>query len=516
MRPRSALAHLRTHASARSRSKLFAASPVQAWMRHAPLALWLCAVLSLSCGRAHEASAPPPGEALQLPPRKYADVRVEGVPHVRQKPDFCGEACVEMALAKIGRRLSQDQVFDLSGVDPSLGRGVVTTELKTALERVGFDPGDVWYEVAPARAGAELSEQFDAVHEDLKKGMPSIVCMHYADRKQTTEHFRIVTGYDAALDEVIYNEPAEDDGAARRMPRALFLKLWPLKYNARHWTVVRFRLRPTAKVPLVTPKPGFTSAAFAQHVLALKERIGKNFTVVVEPPFVVIGDESEATVRHRAASTVRWATTKLKAAYFTRDPKRILDIYLFKDDRSYRANARALFDDTPDTPYGYYSSRHKALIMNISTGGGTLVHEIVHPFIEANFPACPPWFNEGLGSLYEQSGEEDGQIIGDTNWRLAGLQASIRKREVPAFAKLMAMSEREFYDEDQGTNYAQARYLLYYLQMRGLLTRYYKEFHKNQKHDPTGLATLKSVLGEADMDAFKDRWEAFVMKLRFP
>ena len=24
--------------------------------------------------------------------------------------------------------------------------------------------------------------------------------------------------------------------------------------------------------------------------------------------------------------------------------------------------------------------------MNISTGGGTLVHEIVHPFIEANFP----------------------------------------------------------------------------------------------------------------------------------
>ena len=35
--------------------------------------------------------------------------------------------------------------------------------------------------------------------------------------------------------------------------------------------------------------------------------------------------------------------------------------------------------------------------MNISTGGGTLVHEIVHPFIEANFPACPPWLNEGLG-----------------------------------------------------------------------------------------------------------------------
>src|SRR5262249_33847576 len=91
--------------------------------------------------------APSPSQApiryLPLPPRSYRDVRIEGIPHVRQNPDFCGEACVEMALAKLGYRLTQDQVFDLSGVDPSLGRGMVTAELKTALERVGFDPGPV-------------------------------------------------------------------------------------------------------------------------------------------------------------------------------------------------------------------------------------------------------------------------------------------------------------------------------------------------------------------------------------
>ncbi len=66
--------------------------------------------------------------------------------------------------------------------------------------------------------------------------------------------------------------------------------------------------------------------------------------------------------------------------------------------------------------------------MDISTGGGTLVHEIVHPFIEANFPNCPPWLNEGLGSLYEQSGEVQGRIHGFTNWRLHGLQADIKAR----------------------------------------------------------------------------------------
>ena len=30
-----------------------------------------------------------------------APIVVEGIPHVRQKPDFCGEACVEMVLRKM-------------------------------------------------------------------------------------------------------------------------------------------------------------------------------------------------------------------------------------------------------------------------------------------------------------------------------------------------------------------------------------------------------------------------------
>ena len=50
--------------------------------------------------------------------------------------------------------------------------------------------------------------------------------------------------------------------------------------------------------------------------------------------------------------------------------------------------------------------------MNIDTGGGTLVHEIVHPFIAANFPECPAWFNEGLASLYEQCGDHRGPDLG--------------------------------------------------------------------------------------------------------
>ena len=171
----------------------------------------------------------------------------------------------------------------------------------------------------------------------------------------------------------------------------------------------------------------FTDADFARHVEQLKKKLpSSDFTLVIQPPFVVIGDESPEAVKEHSVNTVKWAVDKLKQDYFSKDPKEILDIWLFKDADSYQRNTLVLFGEKPGTPYGYYSSTHKALIMNISTGGGTLVHEIVHPFVESNFPACPPWFNEGLGSLYEQSGEVDGHIHGYTNWRLPGLQAAIK------------------------------------------------------------------------------------------
>ena len=254
----------------------------------------------------------------------------------------------------------------------------------------------------------------------------------------------------------------------------------------------------------------------AEHLRTLRAKVPEGFTVVPEPPFVVIGDEPPDVVRARAERTVQWAVRYLKALYFKKDPAEILDIWLYKDKASYERHTREIFGEEPTTPFGYCSPAHGALIMNIATGGGTLVHEIVHPFMAANFPACPAWFNEGLGSLYEQSAERDGRIVGLTNWRLKGLQEAIRAGRVPSFEALAATSTRAFYTEDKGTNYAQARYLCYWLQEKSLLEKFYREFRAGAKEDPTGYETLKRVLGEADMEAFQKRWEAWVLGLRFP
>jgi hypothetical protein len=459
-----------------------------------------------------------PGACAKEPRQVRAckDVLIKGVPHVRQRPDFCGEACAEMYLGKLGRDLDQDDVFNQSGLDPAEGRGCRTAELAAALKAIGFEVGRVSYRISASKADEQIEGQFKALHEDLVRGVPSIVCMHYDDKPKANEHFRLVLGYDPKKDEVIYHEPAEPAGAYRRLKRAKLFELWPLKYEKKRWTLIRIRLE-AGKIKEARPSKGFTDADYAQRIMALRKKVPNGgFTVVLQKPFVVVGDESPAVVRRRSVRTIKWAADKLKQDYFKKDPAEIIDIWLFKDEKSYKKYVWEIFGDRPDTPFGYYSHEHKALIMNIGTGGGTLVHEIVHPFVSSNFPECPAWFNEGLASLYEQCRQEDGRIWGLTNWRLAGLQGDIRKGRIGSFEALTHTSEGEFYRCDKGNNYAQARYLCYYLQEKGLLVKFYHEFHSNRKKDPTGYATLKKVLGEQDMAAFQKRWERFVLKLTFP
>ncbi len=262
----------------------------------------------------------------------------------------------------------------------------------------------------------------------------------------------------------------------------------------------------------------FTSADFTKHVAELKKKIpDSNFTIIIQRPFVVIGNEKPDVVKERAVKTVKLAVDKLKAEYFSQDPVGIVDIWLFKNDKDYRRYAKEIFNNTPVSPFGYVLPSEHALIMNISTGGGTLVHEIVHPFIGANFPECPAWFNEGLASLYEESAEKDGRIVGLVNWRILGLKTKIQSGKLPSFDTI-CKSGTNFYNADSAysDNYAQARYLCFYLQEKGLLKKYYQQFLANRNTDPTGYQTLQKILGNPDMKKFQADWQNWILKLDFP
>jgi hypothetical protein len=445
-----------------------------------------------------------------------ADVYIKGVPHVRQKPDFCGEACVEMILRKLGHAVTQDDVFNASGADPVLGRGCVTRELAAAMTTLGFQTGPVYHSAEAAKADADVEAQWKALHADLAAGIASIVCMHYDDTPKSPEHFRLILGYDSTKDEVVYNEPAVDGAVGCRMKRALFLKLWPLKYSAERWTLIRLRCEPGR---IVAPRrtAGFSSADYCQRIRELREKVPAiGFTILVQPPFVVLGDEAPEQVRARSVNTVKWAVDRIGQDFGMKEPEKIIAIWLFKDEASYEKHTREIFNMKTFTPYGFYSDAYAALIMNIATGGGTLIHEILHPYTRGDFPKCPPWFFEGLGSLYEQCRERDGCIVGLTNWRLEGLQNALRRGPIPTFQELTGMSSATFYGDDRGLNYAQARYLCYYLQEKGVLVKYYKAVKAACATDPTGYETLKKFCGAGGMGAFEKEWKEYVLKLTFP
>jgi len=452
------------------------------------------------------------GDSVSTPKK----IIIKDVPHIRQKPDFCGEACVAMALSHYGFKIDQDHVFDRSGLNPEEGRGCYTPELYRAFRNLGIKTPSPWVRLptsAKVRRAA-LERELNNIKKSLSKGEMVIVCCHYDESPDAPEHFRLIVGYDDEKKEIVYHEPAVSNGAYQRMPYDVFLRILPLGLKAKKPFLVRFLFEDTKKVGIPTRLPELSNADYAQKIIALKKQVGKEFRIAIEKPFVVTGDLDEAWFDRCRMGTIRWAVQFLYKDYFDKPLGKLITIYLFKDKESYEKHAWNFFQHRPHTPFGYYSSEYDALVMNIATGGGTLVHEIVHPLLERNFPSVPAWFNEGLASLYEQCTEHNGHITGLLNWRLPILQKGIKEGDFVPLKQLMSTTRDEFYLDARDMHYAEARYLLYYVQEKGLLRKYYKEFKKNCKINPTGIKTLSRLLKKRSIEEVEEEWLEFVKKLK--
>ncbi len=264
-------------------------------------------------------------------------------------------------------------------------------------------------------------------------------------------------------------------------------------------------------VPSLAAAAPPTKADLQARKDALETKLaGMGYTIVIEAPFVVVGDEAPKVVKQHAAGFMHWTISMIEADFFKKQPDKLIEVWLFKNEKTYRRGAKKFFDDDPNTPYGYYSPTHDALVMNIGPGAGTLSHELVHPYMEANFPNVPTWFNEGLASLYERPIEKKGHIWGATNWRLPNLKAEIKAKTLPTLATVLATTTDEFYNAKFDA-YATARYLLYYLQEQGKLHAFYDAFIADTT-DLTGKTALEAVIGE-DLDTFEPKWRKWVLAL---
>jgi hypothetical protein len=236
--------------------------------------------------------------------------------------------------------------------------------------------------------------------------------------------------------------------------------------------------------------------------------LGREFTVdVVEDLFVVASNADEKRTG-RALRILREYKLALEKTYFDRSPSRPVRVFLFGDRESYSRYVQRAYADPPKTPFGFYMPSERKIVVNISTGPGTLAHELVHPLMEADFPRAPSWFNEGFASLFEESDySPNGTIRGRVNWRLHTLQRALRRPDPPALRDVARLDRDDYYGGNSGIHYAMSRYLCLYLQERGVLVQYYRSFRDTYSRDRTGMRQVEELLGRplAEVEAeFRD------------
>jgi hypothetical protein len=255
----------------------------------------------------------------------------------------------------------------------------------------------------------------------------------------------------------------------------------------------------------------------ARRIAGLRTRFpDDSFALVEYPPFVVVTDEEPAEVTMRLENTVPWAIEKLRNMYSWRKPATTVGIWLFNDREHYDTCMKTFYDEKSRWTVGTFMRESNAIVADVSLGNGVLVHEVVHAFIHANFPNCPPWFNEGLASLYDRCSEVNGEMCGHPDRDVLQLQSEICRRAILPVRRLCALTAKQFYTRSESRNYAQARYLCYYLQERGLLKEYYRAFYANHRRDPTGHETLRAIVGPKGMQQFQEDWEALVLAITPP
>jgi hypothetical protein len=240
----------------------------------------------------------------------------------------------------------------------------------------------------------------------------------------------------------------------------------------------------------------------------------EKLNALVAAPFVIAGDGGAQKLARYRDGTILAAARALKATYFQIDPTEPIVIFLFESEGPYKRLAGKWFPKINVPHFGFYLPAERVMFMNVATGTGTLVHELTHALIAPDFPAVPSWFNEGLASLYEQCSISGDTITGHENWRLPALQRAIRENTLRPLKELI--DDPDFYRRDLvGLNYAEARYLMFHLQEKKLLSNFYRDFRDHVSDDPRGLKALARVIAPQQVEDFEKEWRSRILELQY-
>ncbi len=230
------------------------------------------------------------------------------------------------------------------------------------------------------------------------------------------------------------------------------------------------------------------------------------FSVIKFKYFVIFSDLGENLTYSLVDNDIRNTIECMKNNYSETLPGELTPIIIFKDFDRYKQFVLSNYDipENDVSPYGFYKISKNVIVIRYVSWKGSLMHEITHRFLRSDFPDIPSWFDEGFAAFHEKSSFKNGVLQGEFSWRIISIRRAFDENKYTGLKTLMGTNDEELYGKRSTFYYAQARYLLMYLQERGLLDDYYTLFKSTYHKDETGITqlekTLKKPLDEIDED----------------
>ena len=162
-----------------------------------------------------------------------------------------------------------------------------------------------------------------------------------------------------------------------------------------------------------------------------------------------------------------------------------------------------------------YEPGAQTAVVNLAAGEGTVVHELIHAMVMADFPDAPTWLNEGLASLFEHSRlvEQHGEptLIPLHNWRLRVLQRGIADGQQIPLRDLMVAPN--VHRQNNALFYSHARYFCFYLYELGQLEEFYSGYRNNNE---SRQELPDSILPDLDWSSWDHDFRKWVTNQRLP
>jgi len=263
------------------------------------------------------------------------------------------------------------------------------------------------------------------------------------------------------------------------------------------------------------------AADVRQRTEAARHTYGDDVPLRVESDLFVLVRAQRGAPFDAAADLAQRGLDVFLGSFFARRPDRAVTVYVVSSAAAFAELCDYRFTSGCERNLGAYSRKTRDLIVNIGPGSSSILHELVHPLVQTDFPRAPSWFEEGIAALFEKPVfDPPGELHGARNWRddriTAALGASWLRAKVH-LPKLFAVDDETLDGPDQDLVYAMARSLCEWLDGRGgaggQLWPFYRAWRDAVAEDPSGEKSFAKVTGMTP-DQADAAWLGWVKGMR--